>query len=174
MNRAIKPTVNPTYDNPVVQLRCEPDNDEIDVDELLQQVMQRNEFGLGTSFDLQFISMDSTRLLAVRRYIVSKVEEEIVTNSMSHFQTMSKTVFHRECEPLMPMVVLDPSAEVLRGKKKKKKKKTQREETTNIEKQTDIEKMSASELQSLKKSITGKGFSVGTSREDMVKELRKL
>ena len=74
-NRPIRPRVVTTYDNPIAQVNCEPDRDEIDFHKIVQEIMARFELNIGTSFDLQIMTMDNTRMLAMRRYIVVEVKE---------------------------------------------------------------------------------------------------
>lgn len=161
-NRPIKPNVVTTFDNPIVQVKCDPTEDEVNVDEILRQVLTRFEFVLGTSFDLQFLTLDGSRILALRRYIVIQVTEEIVTSNVNHYQTMTKTVYHRTYKPLGELLIFDEIAAVLSNQLRRRLPK----------KTVDIDKMNVAELQSTMKSVTGKGFPPGTSRADMVEGVR--
>ena len=163
--RVLKPQVINVFDNAVVQVKCIPEEDEIDVASLLGHSLARFEFTIGTSFDLQFLSMDGSELLAVRRYIVNAVKERIHINDMNHYQTMTKTVFDRSCDPIGDLVVFHEEGEILRQ---------------NLEgggkaeiKDTKLEDMNAGALQGTMKKLSGTGFPVGTKKNDMVKAIRK-
>lgn len=163
MTRPLRPNVISTFDNPIVQLKCEPEVDKIDLDVILREVLIRNEFVLGTSFDLQFLTMDGTRILALRRYIVVSVVENIQVASMGFDKTMSKTVVDRKCLPLGDLFVFDPIAEVLRNGSAKP-----------IDEKISIDKMGPGELEEIKRDKTGRGFKPGTSYEDMVGAVKSL
>ena len=162
--RVLKPQVINVFDNAVVQVKCIPDEDEIDVATLLGHSLARFEFIIGTSFDLQFLSMDGTQLLGIRRYIVNEVTDRIATSDINHYQTLSKTIFDRKCEPIGDWVFFHEEGNQLRknlvgGKPNNKTK--------------EYDKMSVADLQSTMKGMRGSGFKVGTKHGAMVKAIRK-
>ena len=161
MSRPLRPNVIAVFDNPVAQVKCEPDRDEINVDALLNEIMVRFEFGIGTSFDLQFLTMDGTKVLAMRRYFVSSAVESIVTLPMNFDQTMTRSVFHRMCVPISDWFIFDKVAEVLRS------------ESAAADDDIDFENASPAVLQAFVKAKRGRGFRPGTSYEDMLKKARE-
>ncbi len=162
--RVLKPQVINVFDNAVVQVKCIPEEDEIDVASLLGHSLARFEFTIGTSFDLQFLSMDKSRLFGIRRYIVTEVNERLAVNDINHYQTMSKTVHDRKCEPIGDLIVFHEEGEQLRENLEGKKTKTNN---------TELKDMSTADLQSTMKSLRGKGFSMGTKKNTMVTAIRK-
>ncbi len=166
--RVLKPQVINVFDNAVVQVKCIPDEDEIDVASLLGHSLARFEFTIGTSFDLQFLSMDGKQLLGVRRYIVNEVKERLAVSDINHYQTMSKTVYDRKCAPIGDLIVFHEDGEQLRnnleGEKTGKKTKTSN---------SKLEDMSTAELQGTMKNLRGSGFPMGTKKNMMVKSIRK-
>ncbi len=162
--RVLKPQVINVFDNAVVQVKCIPEEDEIDVAALLGHSLARFEFIIGTSFDLQFLSMDGSQLLGIRRYIVNEVKDRISINDVNHYQTLSKTVFDRKCEPIGDWVFFHEEGNQLQkslvGNKPNKKTK-------------ELGKMNVADLQSTMKELSGSGFKVGTRHNTMVKAIRR-
>ena len=169
MPRPIRPKVQTVADNPIVQVNIEPSVDEVDINRILGETLQRFEFGIGTSFDLQFLNMDGTQILALQRFIVSKVVEEIVVSDVSNYQTMTKSVFRQGCEPLTDLIIFDEEAEVLRDNVLEKEKE---EEPLDLENLV-LEEMGPPALQKLMKRLTGRGFGRGVPRDEMVKAIRE-
>jgi len=163
INRAIKPTVINTPDTPNVQFRCDPQTDDINIDQLLAIILARFEFTLGTSFDLQFLTLDGKQIVAMQRYLVTRVIEDIETTDVNHYQTLTRLTHRRDCNPISEMYIFDESANSLRGH-------SEQQDASEI---VDIDAMSVSELQSAMKSITGKGFRAGTTKEQMVEAVRE-
>lgn len=161
--RVLKPQVINVFDNAVVQVKCIPGEDEIDVAALLGHSLARFEFIIGTSFDLQFLTMDGTKLLAVRRYIVDNVKDRIAINDVNHYQTLSKTVFDRTCSPIGDWVFFHKEDNQLR-------KSLMGEEKP---KSSDLGGMSPADLQGTMKRLRGKGFPRGTKKDVMVKDIRR-
>ncbi len=161
--RVLKPQVINVFDNAVVQVKCIPSEDEIDVAALLGHSLARFEFIIGTSFDLQFLSMDGSQLLGIRRYIVNEVTDRIAVNDVNHYQTLSKTVFDRKCEPIGDWIFFHGEGDQLQnslvGEKPNKTK--------------EYDKMSVADLQSTMKGLRGSGFTVGTKHGEMVKAIHK-
>ena len=167
-NRVLKPQVINVFDNAVVQVKCIPEEDEIDVTSLLGHSLARFEFGIGTSFDLQFLSMDGSQLFGVRRYIVNEVKERLAVNEVNHYQTMSRTVYDRTCEPIGDLIVFHEEGEILR--QNLEGKKINGSVNTN---DSELEDMSPANLQGTMKNLRGKGFPVGTTKPQMIKAIRK-
>ncbi len=161
--RVLKPNVINVFDNAVVQVKCIPGEDEVNVETLLGQSLARFEFILGTSFDLQFLSMDGTKLLAIRRYIVNEVKDRIAVNDVNHYQTLSKTVFDRTCAPLGDWVFFHEEGNQLR-------KSLMGEEKP---KSSELGGMSPAGLQGTMKKLRGKGFPRGTTKDSMMRDIRK-
>ena len=161
--RVLKPQVINVFDNAVVQVKCIPEEDEINVETLIGHSLARFEFIMGTSFDLQFLSMDGTKLLGVRRYIVNAVSDRIAVNDVNHYQTLSKTVFDRTCAPISDWVFFHEEGKQLRknllGEEKPKS--------------SDLSGMSPASLQGTMKKLRGKGFPRGTTKDSMMKDIRK-
>ncbi len=158
--RVLKPNVINVFDNAVVQVKCIPGEDEINVETLLGHSLARFEFIMGTSFDLQFLSMDGTKLLAVRRYIVNAVSDRIAINDVNHYQTLSKTVFDRSCAPLGDWMFFHEEGNQLR-------------KSLIGEKPKELSAMSPADLQGTMKRLRGKGFPRGTKKNEMMKDIRK-
>ncbi len=163
--RVLKPQVINVFDNAVVQVKCVPGEDEIDVEVLLGHSLARFEFTIGTSFDLQFLNMDGSRLLAVRRYIVTEVTDRIAINDVNHYQTLSKTVYDRKCAPIGELVVFHEEGNLLFNSLVDKGPK---ELDTS-----KLDDMSTANLQSTMKGLRGKGFPMGTTKVKMIKAIRK-
>ncbi len=160
--RVLKPQVINVFDNAVVQVKCVPGEDEIDVEALLGHSLARFEFIIGTSFDLQFLSMDGTQLLAVRRYIVNEVKERLHVSDINHYQTLTKTVFDRKCAPIGDLVVFHEEGNLLFNSPVDEKPKS-----------SELRDMSTADLQSTMKKLRGKGFPMGTTKGTMVRDIRK-
>ncbi len=162
--RVLRPQVINVFDNAVVQVKCIPGEDEIDVAQLLGHSLARFEFIIGTSFDLQFLTMDGTQLLAVRRYIVTEVKERLDVSDINHYQTLTKTVHDRKCSPIGELIVFHEEGYQLHkslvGEKPNKPK-------------SELSEMSTADLQSTMKQLRGKGFPMGTKKDTMVKDIRK-
>ena len=160
--RVLKPQVINVFDNAVVQVKCVPGEDEIDVAQLLGHSLARFEFIIGMSFDLQFLSMDGTQLLAVRRYIVNEVKERLHVSDINHYQTLTKTVFDRKCAPIGDLVVFHEEGNLLFNSPVDEKPKS-----------SELRDMSTADLQSTMKKLRGKGFPMGTTKGTMVRDIRK-
>ena len=163
--RVLKPQVINVFDNAVVQVKCVPGEDEIDVEALLGHSLARFEFIIGTSFDLQFLTMDGTRLLAVRRYIVTEVTERVNVRDINHYQTMTSTVFGRKCAPIGDLVVFHEEGNLLF--------KSLVDEKPEKPNNSELRDMSTADLQSTMKKLRGSGFPMGTTKVAMVRSIRK-
>lgn len=162
--RVLKPQVINVFDNAVVQVKCIPEEDEIDVASLLGQSLSRFEFIIGTSFDLQFLSMDGSQLFGIRRYIVTEVKERLAVSDINHYQTMSRNVHDRKCEPIGDLIVFHEEGDILL-------KNLEGEETKTSN--SELKDMSTADLQSTMKKLRGKGFPMGTKKDMMMKDIRK-
>ena len=160
--RVLKPQVINVFDNAVIQVKCVPGEDEIDVETLLGHSLARFEFIIGMSFDLQFLSMDGSRLLAVRRYIVNEVTERLHVSDINHYQTLTKTVFDRKCAPIGDLVVFHEEGNLLFNSPVDEKPKS-----------SELRDMSTADLQSTMKKLRGSGFPMGTTKVAMVRSIRK-
>lgn len=164
-NRVLKPQVINVFDNAVVQVKCVPGEDEIDVESLLGQSLARFEFIIGTSFDLQFLSMNGERLFAIRRYIVTEVLERIATSNMSYNQTLTRTVYDRKCAPIGDLVIFHEDGNLLF--------KSLVDEKPEKPNNSELRDMSTADLQSTMKRLRGSGFPTGTTKVVMLKSIRK-
>lgn len=138
----ISPQIIVTPDTPMVLFR--EAKEAFDIEAEVMKVVQRQGWGLGTRFNVHFISHDRTTLLATAEYIVTGEVEDYVTNDVDGYQTMSKTVFRRKCARLGDWTKFDAP----------------KEPDTSIP-----------ALQKRMKELTGKGFPPGTSRDDMLAAL---
>ncbi len=163
--RMLKPQVINVFDNAVVQVKCIPGEDEIDVESLLGQSLARFEFIIGTSFDLQFLSMNGERLFAMRRYIVTEVVERIATSNMGYNQTLTRTVYDRKCSPIGDLVVFHEEGDLLF--------KSLVDEEPEKPNTAELANMNSASLQSTMKKLRGSGFPVGTTKGTMLKSIRK-
>lgn len=161
MTRLLRPTVQTVADNPVAQVKCEPDVDDINVEQLLNEVLARFEFTLGTSFDLQFLDMAGENILAMRRYIVTKAVENIVTTGVAGNSTMTRTMQQRECQPIGDWHIYNEVANILKS-------------GLSGANSLDLENATPQELQAFVKAHRGKGFKPGTARRKMILEAKKL
>ena len=109
--RYIRPTVQPEVDTPVVQLKCDPSEDEFDVDELIYQAVKRFEFQVGTIFYVQLVSLDMESVLACRQYIMQFVKGTMRTDELDFYRTMTRMVYDRKFEPMCEWMVFDERAE---------------------------------------------------------------
>lgn len=172
--RLIRPNVINDFDNPYVQVKCDPTEDELDLDALIYQSLTRFEFILGTLFRVQLISLDGTTILAYREYMVTQVREEVRVDQMNFSQTMTRTVFHRKADPISDWHVFDERAASFR--KQRKKLGTPPAEVVKpvlVNDETDLDKLSPAKLQGKMKDLTGKGFAPGTSSDDMREGIRE-
>jgi hypothetical protein len=160
-NRQIRPSVVTTPDNPTVRVKCDPVEDELDINMLINQAITRFEFILGTSFDLQILNLDGTRILALQRFVVTMVRDNVVTSNVDHYQTMTKTMTKRTFSPIGEMFIFDETAASLLNGVDHKPEAAEE----------DIAGLSTAQLQSIMKNLTGKGFKVGTKREAMVERV---
>lgn len=110
--RVPRPHVVTVADNPIVQLKCLPSEDEIDIAAILHQTLVRFEFVLGTSFDLQLMDLDGTEIFATCRFMVTKAKDRLITSDVNTYQTLSKTVTDRECQPISPPIFFNDEARV--------------------------------------------------------------
>ncbi len=163
--RALKPQVINVFDNAVVQVKCIPGEDEIDVESFLSQSLARFEFIIGTSFDLQFLSMNGERLFAIRRYIVTEVVTRLATSDMGYNQTLTRTVYDRKCAPIGDLVVFHEEGDLLF-------KSLVDEEPVEPD-ISKLDNLSPADLQSTMKKLRGSGFKVGTTKGTMLKSIRK-
>lgn len=92
----IHPNTIVTPDRPIIQFR-EP-REHVDLDKKLPQILSAQGWGVGTYFDVQFISHDRTTLLACGRFIVVSVNEGLHTSEANPYQPITKSVFTRRAE----------------------------------------------------------------------------
>lgn len=169
--RVIKPTVINDFDNPYVQIKCDPIEDEVNIDILIQQSLTRFEFILGTLFRVQLVSLDGSIILAFREYMVTRVTEDVRVDDISHYQTITRTVYHREFQPIGEWFVFDDRASSFR-KSRKRLGTISRPETAPplsipVSEEEDLETLNPAKLQAKMKALTGKGFAPGTTSDDM-------
>jgi len=94
----IAPEILVTPDRPTVRFR-EP-REKIDLDKELQKVLKAQGWGLGTYFNVQFISHDRTELLSQGEFAVVKDAESLQTNEENQYSPSTRTVYVKEVEQL--------------------------------------------------------------------------
>ena len=90
----IHPEVLVTPDRPIVCFREQRENVDLSVE--LPKVLHSQGWGLGTHFNVQFISHDRAMLLASAEFLVTDVRESIHTSEANPYQPMTKMVFARK------------------------------------------------------------------------------
>jgi hypothetical protein len=90
----IAPKVFITPDRPVI--RFKQPREKTDLDKEIQRVLRAQGWGLGTYFNVQFVSHDETELISQAKYVVSKDCEDFQTNEDNLYNPSSKTVHLRE------------------------------------------------------------------------------
>jgi hypothetical protein len=96
----IKPEIYVTPDRPIVRIRESRENVDLAVE--LPKVLATQGWGLGTSFDVQFITHDRTELLACAGFLVVGESEDIRTIDVSANQTITKAVITRKFAQITP------------------------------------------------------------------------
>jgi hypothetical protein len=104
----VKPEVIVTPDSPTVMIREPREN--VDLDTVLARILNTQGWGIGTYFNVQFISHDRTKLLACAKFVVTEETESLQTSDLNNYQTMTKAVARRKFAQLDPEWVADPMA----------------------------------------------------------------
>ncbi len=94
----IAPEILVTPDRPVVRFR-EP-REKLDLDKELKRVLQTQGWGVGTYFNVQFISHDRTELLSQGEFIVIKDAESLQTNNDDQYSPKTQTAHIRVAEQI--------------------------------------------------------------------------
>ena len=94
----IHPEVLVTPDRPVVCFREPKESVNLSVE--LPKVLHAQGWGIGTYFNVQFISHDRAALLASAEFLVTDVRESIHTSEANPYQPMTKMVFARKYEQI--------------------------------------------------------------------------
>jgi len=94
----IAPEIIVTPDRPVVKFR-EP-RDKVDLDKELQRVLNAQGWGLGTYFNVQFVSHDRADLLAQAEFVVIKDAESLQTSDADPYSPKTRTAHIKEVEQL--------------------------------------------------------------------------
>ena len=108
--------------------------------------------------------------MAVRRYIVTEVKERLEVNDINHYQTLSKTVFDRKCAPIGDLIVFHEEGDQLYESLGNGKPKSTVNKNPSS---SELGDMSTADLQSVMKQLRGEGFPVGTTKNTMMKAIRK-
>jgi hypothetical protein len=87
-----------TPDRPVVIFR-EP-REKVDLDVELPRTLNSQGWGVGTYFNVQFISHDRTILLASAEFVVTEVREGLHTNEANPYQPITKMIASRKFEQI--------------------------------------------------------------------------
>ena len=114
--------------------------------------------------------MDGNKLLAVRRYIVTEVIERLSVSEISHYQTLTKTVFDRKCAPIGDLIVFHEEGNQLLESLVDGEPNSSENVKPDI---TKLDDMSTANLQSVMKDLSGGGFPIGTTKKKMIKSIRK-
>ncbi len=157
--RVLRPKVNNVADNAIVQVRCVPGDDEINVPEIISLVLRQFEFTLGMSFDIQYLDMDGNILYASHRFMVTYVKEGIETLNLDNFSTLTKPKWDRRCAEIQPLMIFHEDGNKLFG-------------NASEEMKAALENLSPAKLQKHMKALTGKGFAPGTDKDEMVEGIK--
>jgi len=114
----IHPEVIVTPDFPTVQFR--EDRENVDLERELPRILNAQGWGIGTYFNVQFISHDRTRLLSAAMFVVIQVTEGLVTNEANPYQPTTRAVFTRVASQMTPFKTFVPAVEVESAEPKKK------------------------------------------------------
>lgn len=94
----IQPEIFVTPDRPVVRFRGP--REKIDLAVELPRVLHAQGWGVGTYFNVQFVSHDRTVLLASAEFLVTAVTEGLQISEANPYQPVTKTVFMRQFEQI--------------------------------------------------------------------------
>ena len=90
----IHPEVIVTPDCPTVKFR-EP-KEQVNLDIEIPKILNAQGWGLGTKFNVQFISHDRTKLIASGLFVVTEDTESLHTANPEGYQPMTKTISARK------------------------------------------------------------------------------
>lgn len=96
----IHPEVVVTPDNPSVIFRMP--KDKVDLNTMLPKILHAQGWGVGTYFNVQFISHDRTTLLHSCPFVVTSVTETVQTSEANPYQPITKTVYGRTFAQMGP------------------------------------------------------------------------
>lgn len=91
----IQPEVIVTPDYPTIKIRNPREAVELDTE--LPKILQSQGWGLGTFFNVIFISHDREKLLACATYVVTEEKQNLHTSN-SEYQPITKTITMRKAE----------------------------------------------------------------------------
>ena len=94
----INPEVIVTPDCPTVQIREPREN--LSLEEELPRIVHNQGWGVGTYFNVQFISHDRTKLLSTGAFVVVQADERLHTSDANPYQPMTKAVSTRKAEQI--------------------------------------------------------------------------
>ena len=94
----IHPEVIVTPDCPTVVLR-EP-IEVVNLDVTIPNILNQQGWGIGTYFNIQYISHDRTKLIAEGKFVVTESSEVMHTSNPDGFQPMTKPVTARKAQQI--------------------------------------------------------------------------
>lgn len=186
--RAILPRFMNNQEVVVIQYQCDPrtvDEKQFKLHFALLDVMQKYDLQLGQSFDIQFVNEARTELIALQRYVVTVMREEIVRSDVSHYQTIQRNVFRRTCQPTSDLIFFTEMEEVsedvedskpkgeVNGDKKKKRPRLSDVISPSEVITPNYAGMSLPQLQKLCKEKLGHGFGTGAKADTMIQALEE-
>jgi len=92
----VKPEIVVTPDHPQIYIREPMEN--VDLSTLLPRVLDAQGWGVGTTFDVLFVSHDRSTLLNRGQFIVAECMSGLQTSEVSTYQTVTKETFRRRIE----------------------------------------------------------------------------
>lgn len=101
----IAPEVSVTPDRPVVRFR-EP-RDKLNLAKELQRVVQMQGWGVGTYFNVQFVSHNRENLLAECAFLVTCDAEELKTNDENPYSPKTHTAHIKTIKQISPFLEFD-------------------------------------------------------------------
>jgi len=96
----IQPEVIVTPDSPTVRFR-DPE-EKVDLDKEIPKILVAQGWGVGTYFNVQFLSHDKQELLASRPYVVTSAKEGLRTTETNPYQPVTSMAYTRTAEPVGP------------------------------------------------------------------------
>ena len=124
----IRPDIFTTPDCPTVKFREDPELINLDIE--IPKLLFTQGWGLGTTFSIQFINHERTKVIKVARFIVSAEDASLHTFNPDSEHPMTKTVETRRAKRIEGWVYpngkpvgkpVDTSAKIVKWNPKKRK-----------------------------------------------------
>lgn len=90
----IHPEILIAPDRPIIKIRQSREQVNLDVE--LPKILTAQGWGIGTYFDIQFVSHERNRLLSAAQFVVTEEMESLQTTELNAYQPVTKTVVTRK------------------------------------------------------------------------------